>query len=449
MIIVFRSGIVAGQYNDDYNSILVSETFADFPVTMCMYTVTDDSKVTHQYICYYDINHDMKIAYRNRKGIDDDSPFSSFSHYKLNSKIEYDSHNYITMCVDNDGFIHVMGNMHADSLRYWKSADPWDPSNMKSDTIADLVGRVITYPCFIRSKINDEIYFLCRTGISGKGDEQVYIYKRGKWIKCNTAFVGKEDNAYIKGVAGDLGFDIYNPYSDCYEFLYLWRETPDASTCKQLSFARTKDFKVFSNYTGKVSAKFLNSDNNDFVVDNVPIKGGLLNTAWRICFCKKGTFVAYHKYDENQNSQIYLVGLYKKRLLGPIKVTDWSGRWEFGGVGTGPSVSGSVDFAIGEELYNGKKNLWVQCNASFGDNKRYYYDEKNLKLVGVGLPECVSRLPHNLFKLQNEKLKRVHLLKDLNDSSYFLRYESLDPNRDKPCMTKVFSKIYVIEVNRY
>lgn len=427
----------------------VATTFADFPVKMCLYTVTENDSLTHQYVCYYDSKHEMRIAYRKRSCKRGADAFTPFLHYGLGSRIDYDSHNYVTMCVDYDGFIHVMGNMHADSLRYWRSDVPWDPSSMKRQVIEGLENKV-TYPYFVRSKIDGYLYFFCRTGKSGNGDELVFKYEHGRWKKYSTLFKGQDDNAYILGVAGDADFDTYNPYTGCYEFLYLWRETPDAITCKQLSFAKTKDFKKLYNYSRTAYSYSLRSSDRSFIIDDVPVKGGLLNTVWRMLYSKKGTFIAYHKYDENQNSQIYLIGIYKKKMIGPIKVTDWTGRYEFAGKGSGPAISGGVSFTLGEERYGNKMALWVQCGATFADTKRYYFNEKNLSLLTVDPPQSVNlnSLPSSLKKNKDKKLTRVHLIRDLNDSRFYLRYESLGTNRDKARENSigVTSGIQVVEL---
>lgn len=448
---IFSNTLLSKEYQ--FRDSIISETvvansFTTFPVTMCLYTIEEPHKAIHQYVCFYDDKHEMYIAQRE-KPYDNhgySKCFSAFKYYKLNSKIGYDSHNYITMCVDNDGYIHCIGNMHSDTLKYWKSLKPWDCSSLQVSFIDKLKGELVTYPCFIKNQLNGELMFLCRTGYSGAGDEILFKYKNNTWILDRIIFKGNNESVYILGIAGDIGFNAYNPYTKYYELLYLWRESPNAETCKNLSFMRTKDFVSFENYKGENSTLNITSNDIQYTIDKIPIKCGLLNTMWKMLYTEHGTFIAYHKYDENKNSQIYIIGIINNKLLGPVKITDWKGRLEFGGMGSGPSIAGFVNIEMGKELYEGTKAFWIQCSSSFEKSKRFYYSEESFRFLGVTIPQLDKDLS---LHMKGEKKQLItHIIKDLNSEHYFLRYKTLEPNRDKKRSNYVDikTKIEVIEI---
>jgi len=70
---------------------------------------------------------------------------------KLDLKVGWDSHNYISMIVDDDGYIHLVGNMHSSHLKYFGSSIPFDIHSMQAlDTMTGKDEDVTTYPEFMR-----------------------------------------------------------------------------------------------------------------------------------------------------------------------------------------------------------------------------------------------------------------------------------------------------------
>ena len=64
----------------------------------------------HQYAAYYDADRRMVVAQRN---LDEET----WTKTVLPEKVAWDSHNYITMTLDDDGYLHLSGNMHVHPLK--------------------------------------------------------------------------------------------------------------------------------------------------------------------------------------------------------------------------------------------------------------------------------------------------------------------------------------------
>ena len=45
---------------------------------------------------------------------------------RLSTEIGWDSHNYVTMAIDKNDYIHLCGNMHVDPLIYFRTTEPLD-----------------------------------------------------------------------------------------------------------------------------------------------------------------------------------------------------------------------------------------------------------------------------------------------------------------------------------
>jgi hypothetical protein len=88
---------------------------------------------------------------------------------RLSSEIAWDSHNSLVMAIDDEGFIHLCGNMHVDPLIYFRTSRPLDVTSF--ERVDFMVGQEedrCTYPVFMRGP-NDELIFRYRDGSSGKG----------------------------------------------------------------------------------------------------------------------------------------------------------------------------------------------------------------------------------------------------------------------------------------
>ena len=88
----------------------------------------------------------------------------------------WDSHNFVTLGIDKEGFIHLSGNMHVNPITYFKSTKPNDITTLQQEMI--MVGpneKRCTYPHFMLTK-EGELLFHYRDGASGNGNEIYNIY---------------------------------------------------------------------------------------------------------------------------------------------------------------------------------------------------------------------------------------------------------------------------------
>ncbi len=152
-------------------SLEIAEVPSAFPVGFCLLTHGD-----RQYVAYYDKDHRMTVASR-MLGSD------KWQYQVLPSKVGWDSHNYITMAVDADGYLHLAGNMHCVPLIYFRTTEPLDISTF--ERVKAMTGRDemrCTYPKFMYDA-EGGLIFHYRSGGSGNGNEiyNVYNTATGKW----------------------------------------------------------------------------------------------------------------------------------------------------------------------------------------------------------------------------------------------------------------------------
>ena len=209
-------------------AIDVCPVWSGHRVGFCLLTASG-----RQYAAFYDAERRMTVS--ARKG---DSEKWDFE--RLGSTIGWDSHNYVTMAVDADGYIHLSGNMHCDPLIYFRTTRPHDIHSFEQ--VGGMVGREekrCTYPKFIEGP-KGELIFTYRDGGSGNGNQiyNVYDLKSRCWRRLlDEPLLDGQGlmNAYIVGpVRGPDGW---------FHICWVWRDTPDCSTNHDLSHARSRDME--------------------------------------------------------------------------------------------------------------------------------------------------------------------------------------------------------------
>ena len=129
-------------------------------------------------IVYYDINRQIKVAFKQGN--------SDWQKQVVDTSVTFngwDAHNYLAAEIDLNNNIHITGNMHADSMKYWISnglnlntftrqsiqPDPGGTPYPQPDP-----GK-ITYPTIFRGPLG-KFLFLFRTGGSGNGKWKIMEY---------------------------------------------------------------------------------------------------------------------------------------------------------------------------------------------------------------------------------------------------------------------------------
>ncbi len=277
-----------------------------------------------QYLGYYDANRQMTLAQRTIG--------QPWVYYKVDSWYGWDSHNSITLTLDSAGHLHVMGNMHAEGLEYFRTSQPYNVRSLKRiESMGNpALEEHVTYPIFLRDKRGD-LLVKYRSGFSGSGMD---IYNRydpesKSWTRIHeTPLLDGQGqmNAYSVGPA--LGPDGY------FHMIWVWRDTPDAATNHDISYARSGNLVDWEDSNGRPLALPITFATSE-IVDPIPARGGLINGGARLGFdSSKRPIISYHKNDEDGFTQVYLARKEGERWVSK-KISDWRGfRWSFGGSGS-------------------------------------------------------------------------------------------------------------------
>jgi hypothetical protein len=393
----------------------IAPVWAGHPVGFCLLTVPP-----LQYVAYYDWDRNMVVAQR-------DLGSNEWRRKVLPERVGWDSHNSIVMALDDNGRLHVTGNMHVHPLKYFITETAGDVLSLVR--VPALVGteeQRMTYPDFFRGP-DGRLIFTYRDGKSGSGNQiyNVYDAQALEWRRLldQPLTDGRgEMNAYLHGpVKGPDGF---------YHLCWVWRDTPDCATNHDLSYARSRDLVQWEKSDGTPVTLPMTAETAE-VIDPVPPGGGMINGNAKIGFDQSGrVVVSYHKYDGVGNTQIYNArvedGTWKIR-----QTSNWDSRWEFEGGGT-------INFEVGVHPVRVDGDQLLQ-GFSFEQegSGTWLLDPETLQAVDT-LPSPPSPYPAELTKVESEfPGMQVNWRGDTGNSGesgvvYTLRWETLDRNRDKP-----------------
>jgi hypothetical protein len=373
-----------------------------------------------QFVAFYDAERRMTIGQRTLGE-------KSFRLTRLDSQVGWDSHNYIALDADDEGFLHVSGNMHVVPLVYFRSTRPLDAASLERvPAMTGALEQNTTYPIFFRGP-NKEFLFTYRDGGSGNGNQIYNIYdaKSRTWKRLlDTPLTDGQGqrNAYLS--VPKLGPDGF------FHMVWVWRETPDASTNHDPSYARSRDLVHWENARGEALKLPMTLATGD-IVDPVPEKGGVINGNLYIGFdAQKRPIVSYHKYDAKGATQIYNARQENGRWK-IYQTSDWKYRWEFGGggtlvfdVGLGP-VQVDPDGVLTQNFRNAKEGsgTWI-------------LDPNTLRPIGKKVsapayPPSISKV-ESAFPGMEVRWAGGQGSSDEANTRYVLRWETLPSNRDMP-----------------
>jgi len=138
VIAIFLSSLRAGAEATSESAeevIEVAPVWSGHPVGFYLLT-----QPPHQYIAFYDADRRLTIASRVL-----DATRWTFS--RIPETLGWDSHNSIVLAIDRTGYLHLAGNMHAESLNYYRTEKPFDAATFVQ--IPEMVGQEedhVTYP---------------------------------------------------------------------------------------------------------------------------------------------------------------------------------------------------------------------------------------------------------------------------------------------------------------
>ncbi len=395
----------------------IERVWAGHRVGFCLLTHGD-----HQFAAYYDAERRMTVAGRRLSD-------QRWMLAKLDSTLEWDSHNYVTMAVDRAGYLHVCGNMHVVPLVYFRSARPLAVSSLQR--VPAMTGdaeKRVTYPEFFRTS-EGALLFMYRDGKSGDGRTLVNVYDEA--TRTWTRYL---DAPLLDGTSRSMNAypaDIRRGPDSFFHLVWMWRETPDCRSNLHLSYARSRDLKHWETAGGKVVPLPITPDNLDVVVDPTPAYSGMINVGFGFGFDPSNRVVLqYHNYDKDGNSQIYLAR-WEEGAWVIRPVSRWDYRWNFEGGGSIPPglAAGPV-----QTLPDGRLvQSWSHVKYGSGT---WLLDPVTLQVTDtIKLP---PRYPAELTKPKTTFPGiGVRWASDLAEETdpnrcYVLRWESLGSNRDQP-----------------
>ena len=426
----------------EYSEEFIDECASDFDIR---YALCGSPSAI--YVGYYDPQHRLKVAKRTAWG--------EWQYVLLPETVNWDSHKFITMIEDREGYVHLCAGMHCTPLIYYRMQNPGDIHSFKKSIMTGEKEERVTYPEFLQT--DETLYFHYREGKSGNGSTYVNRYdaENKKWIKQSSLplFDGLErSNAYFKGPW--LGPD------GRFHVIWCWRDTPDCTTNHGLYYAFSFDFKKWHSPSGYMKSVPLTPDDSGFLVDDIKKGEGLINGGYTLGFRKKKMpsgnlsdeqwepFIGYHKYDTDGNTNIFLAtvkGKEKEQEIEKpenwkiIRLTNWSWRWNFAGRGSIPFLldiykagqdTGGLNIRFGRKIKRGlfslsrMRDFIVSYNDVTGDISEKEYAQVN--------PEILK--PKNRGMLLHLEEDRNAIMKGSGkdgEVKMILRYETVFPARDK------------------
>jgi len=389
-----------------------------FPVGFCLLTRNET-----QYVSYYNDKHQMIVARRRLDG-------REWQRVELPSKVGWDSHNYITMAADDEGHLHLAGNMHCVPLIYFRTRKPGDITTFERRGMTGKEEDRCTYPRFLKDR-DGNLLFTYRSGGSGNGRRfyNQYHPRTGSWTRFldTPLFEGEgKRNAYPQGpVKGPDGL---------FHVIWVWRDTPDCATNHHLSYARSRDLKSWETAGGKPVRLPLTLAQEDLCIDPVPAGGGIINGCERLAFdAENRPVVSYHKLDERGHMQIYVTrfedGRWRRHAI-----TAWKKNISFGGRGAMPFIGIKIsglkshgggifsigyrhrDYGSGRIILDGKTLQPVQRSVSIPPEYPRGFLKPSISFEGMGVRVAED--------LGGEAVE--------DGARYVLRWETLGAHHDRP-----------------
>lgn len=404
----------------------VGETWSGHPVSFGFLTERG-----HQFIAYYDADRRMTVVSRKL----DSTEWTKFhpegihlpGRGRASNITGWDSHNYLALALDRDGYVHLSGNMHNDPLIYYRSSRPFDITSLERlDRMTGEREGNTTYPVFFKNGAGD-LMFRYRDGGSGNGADIYNLYDTAtrSWRNLLSAPLidgqGRRNAYAMNPVLGPDGR---------FHLVWMWRDTPDCATNHTLSYARSTDFQNWEKCDGTPIPLPITLGEAD-IVDPARIREGLINMTFNLGFdARNRPVVTYHRYDANGRSQAYAsrptTGASRWDI---VAISDWDFRWQFSG---GGSIAAEV--TLGGAVLQPDKSLLVDFTTTHSAGAgRLRLDPETLQRIET-LPPPAGVLPPTLATARAEFPGMEVQTAVSRDAGrrWVLRWETLPRNRDRP-----------------
>src|SRR5665647_1795806 len=240
-----------------------------------------DNLTTHagvQYAVWWGADQKPYIAKRTLPEGPWSVPFglSTVAANPLVSPVAADGHNSLVVAVDDAGYVHVSGNLHANPLRYIRSTTPGGITTWTAPGMIGTQETQVTYPNFVTLP-NGTLLFFYRDGASGAGDLYANWYSAttSTWTRIGKIIDGlvSSESFYWNRLATDTSGNVH--------IFGCWRGTGTADTNNDFTYAK------LTNLTGAVAATKADGTaqtlpithaNCELVIDTAATGSGMVNT---------------------------------------------------------------------------------------------------------------------------------------------------------------------------
>jgi hypothetical protein len=391
---------------------------AGFPVRFALLTAEN-----HQFVACYDAERQMVVKMREL-GSD------RWDEKILPSRVGWDSHNGLTMALDEGGHLHVSGNMHVDPLVYFRATRPHDIQSLQAKSMTGRLEDKATYPHFLKDA-EGRLLFHYRHGGSGRGIRlwNCYDVETEKWSRLHDTplFDGQgATNAYPVGPRklGDGRFHM----------IWVWRDTPDCATNHHLSYARSDDAVHWESAFGhEVKLPILES-HRSLWIDPIPSGGGIINGGHRLILDRRDQpLVVYHKRDQAGHMQIFAARPVPGDRWEIRPLTAWTDPVPFGGRGSMGFIG--IDIGRLERVRPGV--MMVTYRHRTHGRGRLFFDEERLQAldrkiqVEAVYPSSMQRVTSDFPGMGIRRARDLGSAPD-PEISYLLQWETLGANHDRP-----------------
>ena len=404
----------------------IDKVWAGHPVSFAFLTERG-----HQFLAYYDADRRITVASRRIdettwKRVQPDG-VDLPGRGRPSNVTGWDSHNYLALALDKNGYIHLSGNMHNDPLIYYRSTRPLDiESLVRVDRMTGQRENNTTYPVFFKNRAG-ELFFRYRDGGSGTGRDIYNIRETtsGAWVNLLSAPLldgqGRRNAYATNPILGPDGR---------FHLVWMWRDTPDCATNHSLSYARSADFIHWEKSDGTPLTLPITFGTGE-IVDPAPVRQGLINMTFNLGFDPdRRPVVVYHRYDENGKSQAYAARPGARGARWNItQISDWDFRWQFSG---GGSITAEV--TLGAPVLQSDGRMIVDFSTTHpAGSGRWSLDARTLRPVAT-LPPPAGVLPDALAKPVSDYpgMEVQTAVSRAEGRRWVLRWETLPRNRDQP-----------------
>ena len=416
--------------NMTMRKIPVAKGLAAHPVNGGSCLISDGE---HQYIAFYDGDHQMTVGKRKLSE-------TKWDFAKLPERVGWDTHNKILLFQDRLGHLHITGNMHCAPLRYYRTKEAGDIHTFEGihTWTGDYENRV-TYPTVFKLR-DGSIYLMYRHGGSGNGMRILLGYdeKTKQWTKTTPILTNGMDrkptcNAYPIGLLEDK--------HGTWHIAWCWRETPDVITNFDICYAKSLDRGATWKGWDGCDLELPITPENAHVVEHIEQDSGLMNGGSFAVDDQGLPYVGFTRFDKDGYNQLYVAtpvgGKWKV-----VQLTDWKHRFYFSGRGTIPERPPTPGVSIRSD----QRILISYSNRYAGIPKGQMALTREQLLAGKPGQYTTERAVENTPNIPN--IRAVNSGPLPPGVTHYMQQQTDSPNRDrKPEDTREPTMIYIVEVN--